>query len=99
MQTENHADDWRIPNELWTKMAPLLPPPKPHPMGCHNPRADNRKGMDLILFRLRTGCQWNALNATGICSGSSAHHRFQEWTAAGCDLRRICLARRSAGLG
>ena len=35
--------------------------------------------MDAIFFVLRTGCQWNALNATGICSSSSAHRRFQEW--------------------
>ena len=27
--------------------------------------------------------QWNALNATGICSSSSAHRRFQEWERAG----------------
>jgi hypothetical protein len=29
------------------------------------------------------GMQWNALNATGICSSSSAHRRFQEWERAG----------------
>jgi hypothetical protein len=27
--------------------------------------------------------QWNALNATAVCSSSSAHRRFQEWTVAG----------------
>lgn len=27
--------------------------------------------------------QWNALGATGICSSSSAHRRFQEWEQAG----------------
>jgi transposase len=32
---------------------------------------------------LRTGCQWNALNATDICTSSSAHPRFQEWSKAG----------------
>ena len=32
---------------------------------------------------LRTGCQWNALRETTICSSSSAHRRFQEWVAAG----------------
>lgn len=42
----------------------------------------DRAAMDAIFFRLRTGCQWNALNATGLCSSSSAHRRFQEWTAA-----------------
>ena len=39
--------------------------------------------MDAIFFVLRTGCQWNALNATGICSSSSAHRRFQEWVGSG----------------
>ena len=47
------------------------------------PRVSDRKAMDAILFVLRTGCQWNALNATGICSTSSAHRRFQEWGEAG----------------
>jgi transposase len=39
--------------------------------------------MDAILFVLRTGCQWNALSATGICSSSSSYRRFREWTDAG----------------
>jgi hypothetical protein len=39
--------------------------------------------MDAILLVLRTGMQWNPLNATGICSSSSAHRRFQEWAEAG----------------
>ncbi len=77
------ADQWRIPDELWAHIEPLVPPGKPHPLGCHNPRVDNRRAMDAIFFVLRTGCQWNALNATGICSSSSAHRRFQEWVAAG----------------
>ena len=76
-------DQWRIPQVLWERIEPLLPPRPLHPLGCHNPRVDDRKAMDAIFFVLRTGCQWNALNATGICSSSSAHRRFQEWTAAG----------------
>ncbi len=76
-------DNWRIPDELWNQMEPLLPPGKPHPLGCHNPRVPNRNAMNAILFVLRTGCQWNALNSTGICSSSSAHRRFLEWTEAG----------------
>jgi putative transposase len=39
--------------------------------------------MNAILLVLRTGIQWNALAATGICSSSSAHRRFSEWTEAG----------------
>jgi putative transposase len=76
-------DGWRIPDELWAKMKPLLPPRPPHPLGCHNPRVPDRQAMDAILLVLRTGMQWHALKATGICSPSSAYRRFREWAAAG----------------
>ncbi len=76
-------DGWRIPDELWEKIEPLLPAGKPHPLGCHNPRVPNRAAMNAILMVLRTGIQWNALDATGICSCSSAYRRFREWTDAG----------------
>jgi putative transposase len=76
-------DQWRIPDPLWERIEPLLPPRPPHPLGCHNPRVPDREAMDAIFFVLRTGCHWNALNVTGICSSSSAHRRFQEWTSAG----------------
>ena len=76
-------DGWRLPDALWAKMEPLLPPRPKHPLGCHNPRVPDRAAMDAIFFVLRTGCQWNALGETGICSSSSAHRRFQAWIAAG----------------
>ena len=76
-------DGWRIPDALWAQMEVLLPPRKPHPLGCHRPRVSDRAAMNAILFVLRVGAQWNALNATGICSSSSAHRRFQEWVDAG----------------
>ena len=60
-----------------------LPPAPFHPLGCHAPRVPDRDAMDAILLVLRTGMQWNALNATGACSSSSAHRRFQEWEQAG----------------
>ncbi len=76
-------DGWRLSDKLWKQIEPLLPPRKPHPLGCHNPRVPDRDAMSAILFVLRTGCQWNALDATGICSCSSAYRRFREWTDAG----------------
>ena len=76
-------DGWRMPGWLWTRVEPLLPPAPSHPLGCHRPRVPDRDAMDAILLVLRTGMQWNALNATGICSSSSAHRRFQEWVEAG----------------
>lgn len=76
-------DGWRIPDRLWEQMEPLLPERKPHPLGCHNPRVPDRNAMNGILFVLRTGCQWNALDGTGICSCSSSYRRFREWLDAG----------------
>ena len=52
-------------------------------------------GLIAILLVLRTGMQWNALSATGICSCSSAYRRFREWAEAGVFLefwRRGLLA-------
>ena len=77
-------DKWRVPDKLWEQMEPLLPIPRDnHPLGCHRKRVPNRDAMNAILFVLRTGCQWNSLNRTNICSSSSAHRRFQEWAKAG----------------
>src|SRR5450830_1718186 len=76
-------DGWRLPDWLWEKIAPLLPPAPSHPLGCHRPRIPDRRVMDAILLVLRTGMQWNALAATAICNSSSAHRRFQEWERAG----------------
>ena len=79
-------DGWRIADEFWAIIAPLIPPPPKVHLWCqgvHRQRTDDRKLLDGIFFHLRTGCQWKALDATGICSGSSAHRRFQEWEATG----------------
>src|SRR5579883_1194939 len=72
-----------MPDGLWARIQPLLPPWPSHPLGGHWPSVDDRLATAAIFFVLRTGCQWNALRATGICSSSSAHRRLQEWTAAG----------------
>lgn len=78
------GDNWLISDELWAKMEPLLPEHKTNrPQGRHRKRVDNRAAMNAIFFVLRTGSQWNVLNATGICSSSSAHRRFQELRDAG----------------
>ena len=76
-------EGWRMPDWLWERLEPLLPAGPTHPLGCRRPRVPDRDAMDAILLVLRTGMQWNALNATGICSSSSAHRRFQEWEQAG----------------
>jgi transposase len=83
MGVVTQEDDWRMPDEFWAKVEPLLPPRPSHPLGCHNPRVPDRQAMDAILLVLRTGMQWRALKATGLCGPSSAYRRFREWLAAG----------------
>jgi transposase len=78
------AGVFRIPDEMWERIEPLVPAPeKIHPFGGGRPRVPDRQVLDGIFFVLRTGCQWRALDATEICDGSTAHRRFQEWQRAG----------------
>ncbi len=78
------SNRWRCSDEFWAFVEPLLPVHvNKDPLGRGRHRRADRDAMDAILFVARTGCQWNALNATGICSSSTAHRRFQEWTQAG----------------
>jgi transposase len=73
-----------MPDTLWKEVEPLIPlPTKKHRFGGGRPRVPDRTVMDAIFFVLRTGCQWNALNKTGLCSSSTAHLRFQTWVQAG----------------
>ena len=78
------AGVFRIPDEMWERIEPLIPVHvNTHRFGGGRPRVPDRQVLDGIFFVLRTGCQWRALDATGICSGSTAHDRFQEWQQEG----------------
>ena len=74
-------DQWRIPDELWERIEPLLPEERLHPKGGR-PWMPARKAMDAIFYVLRTGCQWKALPRS-VGAGSTVHDRFQAWGEAG----------------
>jgi len=81
---KNTSPRFRLSDVVWERIEPLLPARiNPHPRGGGRRPVANRDALDAIFFVMRTGCQWNALNETGICSSSSAHRKFQEWTQAG----------------
>lgn len=61
-----------MPDELWTKLEPLLPLRPEHPLDCHNPRVPDRSVMHAILLVLRTGMRWQALKTVGLCHPSPA---------------------------
>lgn len=75
---------WLMPDELWNRIAPLLPPEKPKGKGTPGgrPNAEARRSLDAIFYILRTGEQWNALPRS-LGSDRTAHDYFQKWTAAG----------------
>jgi transposase len=96
------AGIFRVPDAIWERIAPLIPAPvKVHRFGGGAPRIADRVVLDAIFFVLRTGCQWHALDATGMCSGATAHRRFQEWEKAGLFdlLWAAALADYDAGVG
>ncbi len=68
---------WRVPDDLWAEVEPLLPPPKPRKK-LGRPRVPDRLVLDGILYVLRTGCQWKAVPKE-FGSGSTCHLRFSEW--------------------
>ena len=74
-------EHFRISDEFWQRIAPLLPPDPPHPKGGR-PWAPARPMMEGIFYVLRTGCQWKALPR---CFGapSTVHDRFLLWRQAG----------------
>ncbi len=72
---------WRLPDDLWAELEPLLPPEKP-PGTPGRPVVPFRHVIDGILYVLRTGCQWKALPRE-YGSGSTCHRRFQTWVQTG----------------
>lgn len=72
---------WEIPDELWTRMAPLILEMDP-PKETGRPRANPRNVMDAIIFRIRTGCQWNHIPRV-YGDDSTIHRTFQHWVEIG----------------
>jgi len=77
-----------VSDELWAVLEPLMPKYRnPHRFGGGKPRTPDRRCAAAIFYVLRTGCQWGALDATGLCPHATAQERFQQWVPAGVFLR------------
>jgi len=72
---------WRVPDEVWDRVALLIAKYDP-PARTGRPRADARAALDGIIYRARSGVQWNHLPA---CFGddSSVHRALQRWVRCG----------------
>jgi transposase len=69
-----------IPDDLWALMQQWLPERRRSPRGGRPP-VDDRKAFAGIVYRLRTGCQWDAIPSE-FGSGSTCYRRFVEWCEA-----------------
>lgn len=72
---------WKVSDELWEQVEPLIPPAPSHAKGGR-PRMSDRQAFAAIMYVLRTGIQWNALPRE-LGASSTVHDRFQEWEKAG----------------
>ena len=72
-----------LPDALWARIAPLLPPEPPKPKGGR-PRVSDRAALTGILFVLKTGIPWEYLPAEMGCgSGMTCWRRLRDWYQAG----------------
>ena len=66
-----------LPDALWARIAPLLPPEPPKPKGGR-PRVSDRAALTGILFVLKTGIPWEYLPAEMGCgSGMTCWRRLK----------------------
>src|SRR5437762_13771968 len=68
---------WQLSDAQWAMVEPILAqydPPAPKGPA----RTDQRAVLDAVIFRLRTGCQWNRLPQE-YPDDSTVHRHFQRW--------------------
>jgi len=72
---------WRLSDEQGALIEPVLQEHDP-PAHTGPARSDARPLLDAVIFRLRTGCQWNWL-PTEYPDDSTGHRHFQRWVQRG----------------
>jgi transposase len=72
---------WRVDDELWAQLGPLLRVDKPRKKPGR-PRRDDRAIFDGLIWLARTGAQWSQLPRE-FGPKSTVHERFSEWVASG----------------
>jgi transposase len=86
--------DQLLPEALWRRILPLLPPAPSHARGGAPRTVADRACMAAILFMARTSTPWALLPVREFGCGSvtTCWRRFAEWAHAGCsnDSTRCC---------
>jgi transposase len=73
---------WEVTDDMWSHfIAPILGHLDPAPKRGR-PRADQRRCLNGIIYRARTGCQWNQLPEK-FGSDSTVHRTLARWEEKG----------------
>jgi transposase len=72
---------WEVPDGLWERIESLLNELDP-PKATGRPREDARRILDGLIFRFRTGCQWNHIPRV-YGDDSTIYRTFQHWRRLG----------------
>ena len=86
-KTETLATIWEIPDHLWEQIHPVILE-LDRPKATGRQRVAPRRMLDGIIFRMRSGCQWNRLpkelGMTAPSTGpSSAGYSWACWRESG----------------
>lgn len=72
---------WEVSDELWERLEPIILQRFP-PARTGRPRSDLRRVVNAIIYRMRSGVQWNHLPRE-FGADSTVHRWFQAFVAAG----------------
>jgi transposase len=79
----NSTARYRMPAELWARMKILIPSrPRTTARGGRPPVENLKPIADAIFYKMRTGCQWNAIPRS-FAPSSTVHDYFQRWVELG----------------
>ena len=78
---------WHADDELWAEVETVLKELDP-PARYGPERIDQRKAFDGVIYRMRSGVQWNHLPKE-YGDDASVHRTFQRWVERGV-LERAC---------
>ena len=91
-----------LPDELWQRIQPLLPPAPARPRGGVPRRVPDRNCVAALIFMVRTSTPWAFLPAKELGCGSATPcwRRLDEWAKAGVfDQLQVVLLDELGGAG
>ena len=88
---------WEIPDGLWEQIEPVLLTADP-PKATGRKRVDQRRMLNGVVYKMRSGCQWNLLPKE-LGDDSTIHRAYQRWMRSGVFAQIWAMVEESHGLG